>query len=288
MNPFSRFVRDIVDAHKRLFLWPIKHMEWSSNRNIALFSHNLSMRIKGKSARFFYDETKSLYYVNDSNLIHYFGNLMRGASLYGNGLEHRSKMLWQSYLLDGIDLDKADTVIDCGANYADLWLELKDKILPENYITFEPGEDEFRAICQNAKGCNNNKMGLGCLNQNAVFYINDRDADSSIIEPAIYFSQTEIETITLDSYVEKNCIARVKLLKLEAEGFEPEILEGSISALRIIEYVAIDGGYERGKEKTETFSTQTNFLIKHGFQMIAVDLKNSRALFKNCITARTH
>lgn len=280
MNPFLRYARDLIDTHKRFLLWPLNHLEWSHNRNVALFSHNFRMKLARKSIRFSYDEAKGLYFVSDSNRVHYFGNLMRGAGLYRQGLAFRSKRLWDSYLLNKIDFDRSDVVIDCGANYADLWLELEGKIDPENYITFEPGEDEFRAICQNAPGCNNNKLGLGNLNQINTFYVNDRDADSSIIEPSIYFKKIEIETVTLDSYVKKNGLGRIKLLKLEAEGFEPEILEGSTSALDQIEYVAIDGGFERGKEKDETFSLQTNFLLNNRFEMIAINLTSARALFR--------
>lgn len=76
-----------------------------------------------------------------------------------------------------------------------------------------------------------------------------------------------------------NAIERVKLFKLEAEGFEPEILRGALAVLDRIEYVAIDGGYERGVDCEQTFSHQTNLLTEHGFKMLDVNLKWGRALF---------
>ena len=76
-------------------------------------------------------------------------------------------------------------------------------------------------------------------------------------------------------------INKVKILKLEAEGFEPEILRGAGDRLKDIEYIAIDGGYERGISEEETFTTLTNFLIKKNFQILDIYFPWYRGLFKN-------
>ena len=61
----------------------------------------------------------------------------------------------------------------------------------------------------------------------------------------------EIETTTLKEFVIKNKINHIKFFKLEAEGFEPEILNGSKDVLNRIEYIGVDGSPERGP-KAET------------------------------------
>ena len=70
-------------------------------------------------------------------------------------------------------------------------------------------------------------------------------------------------------------------MKLEAEGFEPEILLGAKDSIKYINYVAIDGGYERGIKQEETFTKLTNRLIESGFSIIFVNFKFGRALFNN-------
>ena len=80
---------------------------------------------------------------------HYFGHLLRGVGLYKNGILNRSKSFYDSYMMYRINFFKDDIVVDCGANYADLWLSLKDKILENNYICFEPGKKEFESIKNN-------------------------------------------------------------------------------------------------------------------------------------------
>ena len=68
-------------------------------------------------------------------------------------------------------------------------------------------------------------------------------------------------------------------MKLEAEGYEPEILLGAKDSIKNIDYIAIDGGYERGIKQEETFTILTNRLIENGFSIIFVNFKFGRALF---------
>ena len=55
---------------------------------------------------------------------------------------------------------------------------------------------------------------------------------------------------------------------------------GSESIFKSIEYIAIDGGFERGKQSEQTFTFATNLLIENNFEIIDITHKNLRALFK--------
>ena len=201
--------------------------------------------------------------------------------LYGNGLRNRANKLFNSYLLDHIDFAHDDLVIDCGANYADLWLSLNGLIDDGKYVTFEPGIREHLSINYNAPNGIHLKKGLSKNDEVVTYYANERDADSSIIEPLNYSHKIEIETITLDNYVKENKIDKIKLFKLDAEGFEPEIIDGALNSFNKIEYIALDGGYERGKSQTETFSEICNKLHHHGFKIVSINFVWARALFVN-------
>lgn len=251
----------------------------TAQRKRSLRSANLKSAIRGRSVRFEYDETTELFYARDGEGRHAFGDLGRGRWLYKRGLAHRADTLWKSYTLQNVELSQDDIVIDCGANYADLWLTLKHKIRPENYITFEPGKREHAVIVQNAPHARANNIGLGAKDETLTFYVNEGEADSSFIEPASYDHTSEFQTMSLESYLVTHAIERVKLFKLEAEGFEPEVLQGALSVLDRIEYVAIDGGYERGVNREQTFTHQTNLLSERGFKMLDINLKWGRALF---------
>ena len=101
------------------------------------------------------------------------------------------------------------------------------------------------------------------------------------MEPETYSHYIDIETTTLSEYVQSQKLGKIKLFKLEAEGFEPEILEGSSQVLKNIEYIAIDGGYRRGKNHEETFSQICNSLLTENFEMISINFDWRRALFLN-------
>ena len=140
---------------------------------------------------------------------------------------------------------------------------------------------EHQAIKMNAPGGIHNKLGLSNKNETVRFFVNEQDADSSIVEPKVYSHYIDIKTSTLSEYLQSQKLDKIKLFKLEAEGFEPEILEGSLDVLKNIEYIAIDGGYERGKNNEETFSQVCNSLLTENFKLISINFDWRRALFLN-------
>ena len=70
-------------------------------------------------------------------------------------------------------------------------------------------------------------------------------ADSSLIEIADYDSASTVKTTTLDRYVREHGIDLIEVLKIEAEGAEPEVLRGARESLKISRYVTVDCGRER-------------------------------------------
>jgi len=235
----------------------------------------------GKNGRFGLDHESGLFFFDDEISKHFFSNQKRGLGLYRNGLKKRGDQIAKSYCLEMINFDLNDVVVDCGANYADLFLYLNRFIRPNNYYALEPSDNDYQAIKKNCPESNIYRKALAEKTGLTKFYIDTKKADSSVIEHRSYTSVEEVECLSLNDFVSQVNLEKIKLLKLEAEGFEPEILRGSTEVLSRIEFVAIDGGYERGVSCDETFSFQVNFLTKHGFEMIGVYFQWGRALFRN-------
>ncbi len=277
MQIFLIFKKNIKQIFLNLLIFLIEKID----RKNSIVFFNIIFFLRKKPLRFGYNNQNKLFFLKDEKRKHYFSNKIRGINLYSSGLNFRAQQIGDSYNLKNIDFKFTDIVIDCGANYGDLWLYLRDKINKKNYITFEPGINEYRALKKNVQNKNNYNLGLGKEESKVSFYINEKDADSSIIEPLIYDEIYEIKTTTLNSFFNNKKIRLIKLLKLEAEGYEPEILLGSKNVLDKIEYIAIDGGYERGKKLEETLSNQLNFLFTKNFEIIEINLKWGRALLKN-------
>ena len=125
-------------------------------------------------------------------------------------------------------------------------------------------------------------IGLWYSDGELDFFVASQRADSSFIEPPTYDKIIKVPTKRLDSLLTNK---KIKLLKLEAEGAEPEVLYGCEKILDRIEYISADVGFERGVEQTNTLAAVTNYLLSNGFELI--DFKKEKgkerltALFRN-------
>ena len=87
-----------------------------------------------------------------------------------------------------------------------------------------------------------------------------------------------VESKTLDSFDFKQ---RIKLLKIDAEGFEPEVLEGSFNTLKNVEFVSVDFGAERGVNQETTLVDVNNILLDANFSLIEFSKHRLIGLYKN-------
>jgi hypothetical protein len=84
----------------------------------------------------------------------------------------------------------------------------------------------------------------------------------------------------LDNIINKNS-KNIKLIKIEAEGAELEVLEGLKSNISKIGYITIDCGFERGFEKKSTLAPCANYLLNNGYELISFSNKRIVCLFRN-------
>tara|TARA_B100000767_G_scaffold264167_1_gene278737 strand:- start:202 stop:1020 length:819 start_codon:yes stop_codon:yes gene_type:complete len=220
---------------------------------------------------------KNDYYYNTEKEWRFF-HKKQGLYSYGRGFKKRKDMLLSSYLIKDLEFKDDDIVIDIGANNGDFYLCFDKKI---KYYAYEPSPIVFSNLEYNIK--NQNLYNLGVSNSEGHkidFYLNDEFGDSSIIPMNGYTKKISIETTTLDNEIEK-IQKKIKLIKVEGEGFEPEILQGLKKYLNYVEYITIDCGYERGVNQESTLSECSNYLMKNNFKMIDSGLPRIVILFKN-------
>lgn len=218
----------------------------------------------------------------------YFTSL-RQASFYSLGHQHRGETLARSYAIDQIDFADGDIVIDCGANYGDLrlYFDYLNMNEPIQYVAFEPGVDEFECLSMSLRdtpNCALHDFALGNEDGCQTFYYDPNPANSSLEEPALFTDTYDVAVRTLDTLTKEGLIPKgpIKLLKLEAEGYEPEILQGGLETIQRIEYIAADLGFERGKLALSTAPPVVNMLLRSGFELVAIgSLGDVRLLFKN-------
>lgn len=226
------------------------------------------IRIKNK-------EGEILYKVKDEE--RFFCNLCQGFTVYRMGISARSQSLLGDYCLDKIDFSATDTIIDVGANVGDLFFALKNGV---HYIPFEPSPLEYKALSQNLKRSHTPafQLALGSKNSNSTLYTNSENADNSLIKYSHSNEKITVEEKKLDSlkFPEK-----IKLLKIDAEGFEPEVLQGGLRTLQKVEYVSVDVSFERGDKMESTMVPVLNLMLKNNFEVIKINHERMAILFKN-------
>ena len=214
---------------------------------------------------------------NPSQTLLIFAHEHQAAQAYARGLEFRAKTLGNTYFLDQINFEKDDLVIDCGANVGDLFFWFKYRDIAVNYLAYEPSLDEFKCLSENIFPHHAVNEALWFEETEIDFYLNSHEADSSLIQPSKYYDVTSVKAIPLESII----TSKVKLLKLEAEGAEPEVIIGAGKKLELIEFISADLGFERGPSKESTFIEVTNYLLKNNFVLLQFSGGRRCALFRN-------
>lgn len=202
--------------------------------------------------------------------------------MYSDGLNDRLEHLFNEYLLDQIKFNYNDIIIDCGANIGELGYYLNYKFGIKNVISIEPDKQEFETLKLNSIYSNYFPLNYALYNINGEidFYLNNDTADSSVFADNS-LTQVNVKTITLNELFNQKKIQKCKLLKLEAEGAEPEILEGGLEVLKYIEYISVDCGPERGVNNEITVAPVSKKLQKLNFSLIDAGGIRKILLYKN-------
>ena len=202
-------------------------------------------------------------------------------SRYRRGIEHAVHELARIYHLQSMDVLPGGVFIDCGANVGELGLWARAKGL--DYHAFEPEPDEARCCDLNNYGGAPDTRQYGLWNQTGEMklYSKPESADSSLIEFKNYSQVRRINTLTLDDYVSQRGINRIEVLKVEAEGGEPEVLQGARNTLSRCKYITVDCGPERGTSNADTLVQVREILFEAGFQMKGTNLTRMTVLYEN-------
>lgn len=249
------------------------------NKKLYVFSFNvLSLLVNGKfSAKSERDNKVSYagYHIPHCNRL----------TFYIYGLDRRAKNISLDYAIKKVGLEPRDTIIDCGANCGDLRLALRARNVESlNYIAFEPGKPEYACLeantsCFPSISSDLRRLALSNKAGTMKFFESPEHGDGSLLEIANFSNVDEVEVDTLDIQVAS--VDKIKLLKLEAEDFEPEILQGAAETLKKTAYISVDVGFDRGLREESTLPEVVNLLLKSGFEVTANSKQRMTILFRN-------
>ena len=247
----------------------------------------LNGKLFGSPVRLNWDQKNAHYIITErlrsGENISIHNSRKERLSLYFNGVKYRVDSLASKYFIPELNVNDDDVVIDCGANVGEIGKHFQVNNITPSYHAFDPSKREYESSrLNNPQGIINQK-GLWKETDTLTLFEKNKTADSSFIEMSGYQNKVDIDVVALDDYVLQEGIEKIKLLKLEAEGAEPEILEGAKKILHRIEWVSADCGPERGTAKEMTFKFVINFLIDNGFRVEALNPKKSIILLRNSV-----
>ncbi len=116
-------------------------------------------------------------------------------------------------------------VFDVGANVGQSADKFSDEFPDAHVHSFEPVSGTFRTLTQRLRRRNSvscHRLALASSNGQATLYLtggpDPNSVTNSLIRPQHSVGSEIVETCTIDSFVLKNGIPRIDLLKIDAEG----------------------------------------------------------------------
>lgn len=182
----------------------------------------------------------------------FFFSAAQRARLYfrPDGVCGRLAEVGRKYRSEPVTVMPDDFVVDVGANVGEFSLFCHER--GATVVAVEPDPVPLEALKLNASGKRIEVIQRGLSDKMGVipFYSSSESADSSFVEPPSYTQIDEVSAVTLDDLHSELGMPDIDFLKVEAEGYEPEVLRGATTVLSNCAKVAVDVSPERRGEST--------------------------------------
>jgi FkbM family methyltransferase len=197
-------------------------------------------------------------------------------------------------------------IIDVGANEGQSIIRFRKKFPNSIIHSFEPNFEAFKLLKRNFDHDSNiiiNNKAVGDINENKTFYETKKTTHSSFnkinnksewikIRSKEYNTtiagytenEREVEVITLDEYCNENNLNNIDLLKIDTQGYEEEVLNGSKNLIKenkikLIETeVMLDDVYQRN---ISIFDIEKNLQKTH--RLIGIKKKKFNNIYEGYV-----
>ena len=207
-------------------------------------------------------------------MIHFFKNKIKDR--LNKSLNRRRKLL----LHFGIN-----KILDVGANYGQYAKELRKIGFTGTIVSFEPISSVFEILKKNMKNDSKSKLmnfALGNVEEIKTINIAKNFASSSFFNRAKhldetaketeYISEEKVEIKVLDAIYDSICNEEdVVFLKLDTQGYEKIILEGSKESLKKIKGIQIELGLKPSYDGAPEYKEIFKILEDAGFTLYSLE-----------------
>ena len=183
-------------------------------------------------------------------------------------------------LIESVSFTYGDVFIDVGAHVG--WYSiLVDKLSPEGVriFSFEPDPLNYELLKENIELNRADKVfpintAIGERNGKATLYLYpDKNRGRHSLMPLHNHRTIEVGVLSLDSFIRERSITKIKLLKVDVEGYELAVLKGARESLYIVENIILEYSPDymiKGGINPEEFK---EFLKTAPFKIFMIDSK---------------
>jgi FkbM family methyltransferase len=178
-----------------------------------------------------------------------------------------------------------DLVIDVGANAGQYGSLLRDLGYKNKIYSFEPIAEVFSKLQMRAAKDGNWEVfnkGIGSKNESLFINVSENFVSSSLLpitdasttakSDTKFTRQEEISIITLDSFFERNEIKNWKhpFLKIDVQGYEKQVLDGSLNTLKNISVLQIELSLVKLYEGSMLYKEVIYLMEEYGFYLYTI------------------
>ena len=184
-----------------------------------------------------------------------------------------------SYLLHTVGIRNDDFIVDIGANIG--WHSMTlSTISKPTIFSFEPDPLNYSLLKENRE--RNHKTNVQLFNvalgnengTKTLFQYRDHNLGRhSLIQQQKSVSSTEVSTMKLDSLLEEQGMGnrRIRLIKIDVEGYEYMVMKGAKEALQRTDYVLSEYTPSMMKQINQDPMEYINLLRDAGFRLQLID-----------------
>jgi FkbM family methyltransferase len=167
------------------------------------------------------------------------------------------------------------TIFDVGAHQGSSVLKFRDAFPDASIDSFEPVKETFTALQANVSHLAHvrcHPFALGSHPGEAPIYKIEHSTASSLVRPDWFADQEMVTVNTLDTFVAEMEVTQIDLLKIDAEGYDLEVLRGAHGTLAAgkVTFVLVEVTFSRGETRFPLFDDVRDLLSVYGFTIFGI------------------
>jgi FkbM family methyltransferase len=204
-----------------------------------------------------------------------------------------SKLFSREKLIQKLVKNKTPVLFDIGAHHGETVQYLKELFEKSTIYSFEPDPESFQILSSKAvSGVYYYNLALSDADGSSIFYRNKVSHTNSLLKVNLksedsikiatskakgdgqYISEfnfeSQVDTITLDSFAKVNFIENVDLLKIDVQGAESKVLSGGGETLKKTAIVVLEISFFDYYEHQTSFLDVELLLSPLGFKLYSI------------------